>query len=58
MRMLRRPPKTFAFALESHQALQDVGLSWESSMSSFLGQTGRVKTVQMKEGKQLVEAMS
>ena len=25
-------------------------------MSAFLGQNGRVKSVQMKEGKQLVEA--
>ena len=38
------------------QALGDVGLQWEASMSAFLGQTGRVKTVQMKEGKQVVEA--
>ena len=38
------------------QALGDVGLQWEASMSTFLGQTGRVKTVQMKEGKQVVEA--
>lgn len=38
------------------QAMAAVGLNWESSMSAFLGQTGRVKTVQMKEGKQVVEA--
>lgn len=34
----------------------DLGLQWEASMSAFLGQNARVKSVQMKEGKQLVEA--
>ena len=45
----------FGFCHGFVEALGDVGLQWESSMSSFLGQTGRVKTVQMKEGKQVVE---
>ena len=36
----------------------DLGLQWEASMSAFLGQNARVKSVQMKEGKQLVEAGS
>ncbi|CAK9043903.1 Mycosubtilin synthase subunit A [Durusdinium trenchii] len=47
--------KISGVSADVRKALSHVGLSWESSMSAFLGQTGRVKTVQMKEGKQLVE---
>ncbi|CAJ1416719.1 unnamed protein product, partial [Effrenium voratum] len=47
--------KLSSVSADVKKALGDVGLAWEATTSTYLGQTGRVKTVQMKEGKQVVE---